>query len=689
MIMGTRPSTAYQVTASSGGASSIILARTSSPLSVSGPGDVRYNLQVSYTDTAAYAITDTENDDTDPITGTAWRFTCDDDVAPIGVCDGTFTTARETGRTVNFSSTAGATFNPPSAAMGTQTSVDGGGRVPVAVPEVAAFLVGGGDPASLTHTITTTINPTFTISVIGPLVRQEAPALDVETVPVTLACMDFPRMTPRSFCDPLAIVNFGETVCRRDSEGIGTYVDRANGYSENTVVVVRAEHQTSSPADGRVVRKFSDTLIVQGSASLPVDYFAPFVDDPVRKSRARPGLHELNDHIYPIKEGTTANNFSLAFSRAAAGCREFVAKAFIRTRVGLSVEPLQELPAPALEFRLGPPADTPLLTATIAAPHWADLVSASPGPMRSLATVSIGSNDVPDWAEVHGWDLLRNPPVLPAGGQPEPSEGDPNKDFAAADVRVHPAEPEDVFAQVMEVEFDLTLREGAPGQTPFGRDEFVPTRGTDDTGWKVPRLIKIDPGDPFMRVDAPFDVSGGQAGFGEYSVNHLFSQTVAHEARHVWQNVLLAQTGPPACNDEDPCKYPGTTNRVPDNNDDFVFYVNGDVVYVLDSSGNPDPSRPVIDCLPEQAWLIGDPTVILSGPTGSARALIDSPANLELDLAAELHGERPGGTAEAELADRCGAIGDPDLGILSPARKLTERDAIRFSRALDSVVAGP
>lgn len=170
-----------------------------------------------------------------------------------------------------------------------------------------------------------------------------------------------------------------------------------------------------------------------------------------------------------------------------------------------------------------------------------------------------------------------------------------------------------------------------------------------------------------MRTDGPYTVTSRQAGFGHYRVTHIFSTTVAHEARHVWQRALVIQTGPSFHDEEVEKTLP---NRNPDNNDDFVYYdETGSVIADADSV-------PVFDCLPGIARLISNPLKIVSGPAGSARALIDSDENPEGDLGHLLHGELPGGQGEAFLADRCRLNGDV-------ASKLKERDAIRFTRALD------
>ena len=327
------------------------------------------------------------------------------------------------------------------------------------------------------------------------------------------------------------------------------------------------------------------------------------------------------------------------------------------------------LPARVLDFRL--PSGTLLLEATIGSPGSADEVTASPALFGQLARVQVSSNQIPDWLEIHAWDLLRNPPLLPTEGAPVPVSADPNPSLVAI---VDPEEPQDVFEQVVMVTSTSSERR-ILGVAPFAREDgsFMPVRGPADTGWQVPREIKLNVADPVIRTDGPATVnpSGlpGQGGLRRFDLLRLFSSTVAHEARHVWQHVQLTETGHPLTNNE------VGENRNPDNNDDFLFY-NPDGSVVMES-----PLRPVIDCLPEVARVIRNPVKVVSNLGGSASALIDSPANNEPGLPSPPRGETDSAASLAADADRCTSLGQT-------APLLLERDAIRFSRTLDACWTG-
>lgn len=175
-----------------------------------------------------------------------------------------------------------------------------------------------------------------------------------------------------------------------------------------------------------------------------------------------------------------------------------------------------------------------------------------------------------------------------------------------------------------------------------------------------------------IRTDEPVTLSFSPYEIVKIPVANTFFQTLAHEARHVWQQLLLVDPRPIFCNDEAPDCGP-VPNNLPDNNDDFVFYVDQETF-----ATNPlDPldESAIKDCLPERA-ILRDGTDV---SRGSARALIDTASNVDFPLT--FQGETPGGELASQQADTCERE-------LSRGTKARERDSIRFARAVEKARGG-
>ena len=672
VIVGKHAGLDYNAIATAGAAIATMSRITAPIYDLATPTDAEYALQVQATAAATFAIDDTENDDTDPITAVVWKVQCDDVAPADGVCNasGTFHSERHAGDPVSFSADQGAFFSPASAVTGAQTSIDGGGRAPVTAPEVAALLHGPpeGDVLMVLGVIARLPQGILAINAPGAAAK---PTLSITKPILSLSCMHSPAMNPHSLCDPLQFDEAPE--CRRDSAGVQTYIDIKNGYTENEALVVTVVHPPPSPVANRPVRKYAHGFVVDGGdPTIKVNYFDPNASDLVG-AEGTPGLYALPSSVLP--PGPKPGTFFFEYSPSFNGCREMLAKSYVRGAPGVFTA--TDLPAPILHFGYVDKSGTLVQFLKLNVrdkPGWVDLIR-----RQHNADVRAGADSAPDWFEVQAADLWENPPILPSEGVAETTDGE---DFPLAGGAgwVDPAEPRDIYAQVEGIDIIRIVLPGGPSMNFTAAVDVngngFPVRGVNDSGWQMSRRILLNLADPTLRTNGLVPETF-EAGI-RWSTPHEFRGAFAHESRHVWQNELLTLTGNAFCNDEASKCTNASPNRNPNNNDDFEFY---------DSTGKIQTqtigivTKPIVDCIPERALLLLPENSFRDiggkgdlGVRGSAFGLLDTSSNFERSLNPSLTigGEDP---ADPSSADQCEF--PTQSGTI-----LRERDAIRFQRAV-------
>lgn len=184
------------------------------------------------------------------------------------------------------------------------------------------------------------------------------------------------------------------------------------------------------------------------------------------------------------------------------------------------------------------------------------------------------------------------------------------------------------------------------------------------TAWTVLPTVMFFQWDPAMRTDEP-NVDEDSMTFKDHEIEWLplneFWQTAMHEARHAWQFSLLIRS-PNAGSSSDQflpsnISVNDENNERPDNNDDA-------------------------DCLPEAAFLIsGSSGIDVGFPGGSAYGLLDTANRVVYN-----RNNQPLGTILGDGIYEFEELFDPTptFGCSTEAAKaMRERDAVRFSRAID------
>lgn len=665
LAMGLRGFTPYHVTATAAGASPVTFTRRSSYVATAQLISSWLVLQGSATAAATFAILRTENDDADALTAVTWRSSC---YRPAGTPIGQALCASPSrdGRKITFDAvgafdaSGGPHFNPPFAFPFQQTSI-ADGQEEVAPGEGRALLVGGAIAGGLGLQISvSSFGRTITTGWSG----AQAESTYSEWIPrMSMQCAEFSTITPRAYCgqDPEA------TLCRPDEAGVRSFVDLENGYTEDNLVVLRFVHPSISPVPFRAIQKLERTLELSSNPSdvaTPVDYFAKVVGSP-----GVPGLYSLGaGRLGPGADGVTR----IELSPGHESCVEFVSKSFQRNgepdrknEGEVVVLPATRPPQPQLLLSL---EDGESLGGLVL-PGWVDdLTRKRDGERRG----AIGFNGVIDWVETRAWDILESPVTPPPDGVEIPGGGPEGDDFnLPTGVHVLPLEVVEAFEGVTEIRSPIETRDFL-GFTPLLRDTEIPLPPNRDA-WHVPTRIEINVAQGSIRTDEPVLLEFKPYEIVRVSVANTFFHTVAHEARHVWQQLLLVDPRPLFCNDEAPDCGP-TPNDLPDNNDDFVFYI--DQGTFATNPLDPIDEWAIKDCLPERA-ILRDGTDI---SRGSARALIDTASNLDFPRDT-FSGETPGGEIASQQADTC-------EGVLSRGTKARERDSIRFARAVERARKG-
>lgn len=636
LAMGMRGFTPYEVTASASGAVPVTITRRSNYID---PGEWIV-LQASITAAATFAIVETENDNTDPITAVRWSISCD---GPAGspLC----AVGRGLGK-ISFDAIGGAHFNPPFESPFQQTSI-ANGEVLVAPGEVRSLLVGGARESALILVVWFTyFGQERFVSTNG---AQAVPLVESTRIPVATQCALDPRMSRAFFCGGIEQPDPTLTCVPNYSTGIGTYVDLTNGETENNVVSVRMRHGPTSPKAGEVVAKFSGDVVL-GVGFPPITYFNFFAG-----MSGVPGVYDLSGNRWPFGALDTV---PIDFDPGWGGCVAFVTKSYQR----FSAAPGGPPPPPPsdAELRFETPGGVSL-GPSLRLPGWVDAIArrggASGDPREGTTDCPLpqcGCDCVADWVQMRAWEVFDHPPELLGGSVAIPIGGDDATGIPG--MRVVQAELDEIFFGAPSVRDTLVLNPAVAAET-----SSIPIAGATDSDWSVFQEIKLNVRSPEMRTSEPGNFLSN--GIITVETADVFSAILAHEARHAWQGRVAVISGAAFVDEE---TFYGLPNRNPNNNDDIRF----------------PGSSAFRDCLPERA-VLPDGTD-LGAPGGSAVGLADSLDNQEFGInstyaimgGAPVHGERPD---SAEIADTCSSGADSgDTG-----SRAIESDAIRFSLALE------
>lgn len=668
MTLGKRASTNYQVAVSASGTTSLTFVRGTSALPSIPEGDPLDVLQVSSTPAGRFGIVGTENDDRHPITAAVWGITCD------GLCGTTYSAVRQMNKVVTFVERTGlASFNPPSATTGTQTSITGGPAA-VAFGEVATLLKPDLDSEPGTGTADVSTGPaTFSL----PL-GWDLPVITVEVPYVTLDCALAPGIHQGHFCDgtpaPTSIS------CRQSTReaGVQTYIDLTNGETENNVLVIRVEQSPVSPTRGDLVTKFESTLIVTaGMAFQPRAGMAGF-----------PGVYFPSPGDELVEYDSSAavrDRWQIPFEPGLGGCVERIAKSFVRPAAPDTFEfPVR----PSLEFELdGRSSDAFHLQLALPGGNrgqdgkrrgWADEITRL---SNSASIGQYGANGVDDWVEMRAWKHYGR--AISAGALPVPTQRDSfNQDpFLQQEASVAVGEPATVLGAVSAVlsDFRPPLQSSLPQDTlaattpcfPFEAQGVVvycpEPEEPSSTNWRIVPTVMFFEWDPAMRTDEPNVDEGSHTVMDweiEWTPLNEFWQIAVHEARHAWQYSLLIRSAGAGS---------GSAQFLP-----------SDISVVDDSAPNNWPdNNDDTDCLPEAAFLIsGVSGVDIGSPGGSAYGLLDTAGRPVFTASGESLGTILGDSAyeNSDLFDT------PVFGCRTDAAKaMRERDAVRFSRAVQDL----
>lgn len=493
---------------------------------------------------------------------------------------------------------------------------------------------------------------------------------------VTLECATELSSTPfteRSFCDAERVSAPPEATCKRaGSEGVLSFVNIRNGYTEDSILSVNVTH----PTTGARAAKYESSL------QLSVDHPEWFerLDD----SLGEAGFFRIDGTR--LADSGFKPPSTVAFQRKHEGCVEIWARNYARPR---PIEDQRFNPFPddkpstqtAANLSFKVPSGTAVGSFLLG--MWEDritrqgtTVDGSGNPIRQGIA---GSDGVTDWVQIHAWDIYQHFKYqFPNGGVGEPVDAS-----QLANIHIGIDEFNEVFGSVEHVFDSWGGDVRVPGTTEWLtntqlRDLYNSLdgpennhaitissfSGTTSSNWIASSNTGFNLMHPELRTGQLLDIDSGATSIhtGYHRIDGFF-HSAAHESRHAWQAELLVRSNSPPIATADCATQAGTyfehecfaglMDRNPDNNDDIRFY---------DEAGNPLPGG---DSLPERTILLTGQDV--GGPTGSGGELIDDGTNREFGLA--IAGENP---------DAPGVADPRDL-----AAEAIERDAIRFARALE------
>lgn len=343
---------------------------------------------------------------------------------------------------------------------------------------------------------------------------------------------------------------------------------------------------------------------------------------------------------------------------------------------------------PKLQFMLGP-----LLAGEFQLPGgtledgnmrgWADEISRSGDP----GSPEVGTrkpNGVDDWVEMRAWKYFLHPRPMTAA-LPIPTLGDsfPDDPFLRQAASVVVGESAEVLRSVAFVKSDYgpfvdgNFISGLVGKTDPCPGSVCPFTFGDPpsaTNQFVLPVVTIYVYEPHMRTDQE-STDEDSPTLTDNEIVWLplneFWQTAVHEARHAWQFSLLVRS---------PGAGSGTQQFLPP----FITVVNDEGADDFFPDNNDDQ-----DCLPEAAFLV-DPTVPtsianLGIPGGSAYTILDTAGRAV---------SKADGTSLGTIGGDGVYDGPPfeflPLGCNAAASAMRERDAVRFSRGIESLRrAGP